>query len=127
MVVGIVFGNLAYIFGEPLLGLYDPRPEIVPHGLTRMGLVCVFYFSCGLMDSAVGAIRGMGFAVTPTIVSLLGACGLRILWIFTIFRIPEYHTESMLFLSYPISWTITFVVHVICFVIMRRKFPKVDA
>ncbi len=125
-VAGLVFGNLAYLFGEPLLGIYDPRPEIIPSGLTRMSLVCGLYFLCGLMDCCTGAIRGMGFAVAPTIVSLLGACGLRLLWIGTIFQIPEYHTEFMLFLSYPLSWGITFFVHLICFVIMRRKFPKDD-
>lgn len=123
---GFVFGNLAYIFGEPLLGIYDPRPEIIPSGLTRMSLVCGLYFLCGLMDCCTGAIRGMGFAVAPTIVSMLGACGLRLLWIGTIFQIPEYHTEFMLFLSYPLSWGITFIAHFICFVIMRRKFPKED-
>ena len=125
-VAGLVFGNLAYLFGEPLLGIYDPRPEIIPSGLIRMSLVCGLYFLCGLMDCCTGAIRGMGFAVAPTIVSLLGACGLRLLWIGTIFQIPDYHTEFMLFLSYPLSWGITFIVHLICFVIMRRKFPKED-
>jgi len=125
-VAGLVFGNLAYLFGEPLLGIYDPRPEIIPSVLTRMSLVCGLYFLCGLMDCCTGAIRGMGFAVAPTIVSLLGACGLRLLWIGTVFQVPEYHTEFMLFLSYPLSWGITFVVHLICFVIMRRKFPKDD-
>lgn len=125
-VTGLVLGNLAYFFGESLLGIYDPRPEIIRPGMTRMSLVCVFYFTCGLMDCIVGAIRGMGYAVTPTIVSLLGACGLRILWIFTIFTIPEYHTEFMLFLSYPLSWTITFLAHLVCFFFMRRKYPKHD-
>ncbi len=126
-VAGLVLGNLAYLFGTFLLGIYDPRPEIIEPGLIRMGLVCVLYFTCGLMDCIVGSIRGMGYAVTPTIVSLLGACGLRILWIFTIFQIPEYHTEFMLFVSYPVSWTITFLVHFICYIFMRRKFPKQDA
>lgn len=125
-IAGLVFGNLVYFFGEFLLGLYDPRPEIIAPGMIRMSLVCVFYFTCGLMDCISGSIRGMGYAVTPTIVSLLGACGLRILWIFTIFAIPEYHTEFMLFVSYPISWTVTFFVHLICYIFMRRKFPKND-
>lgn len=124
---GLVLGNLAYLFGPFLLGIYDPRPEIIEPGLIRMSLVCVLYFTCGLMDCIVGSIRGMGYAVAPTIVSLLGACGLRILWIFTVFRIPEYHTEFMLFVSYPVSWTITFLVHFICYIFMRRKFPNEDA
>ncbi len=125
-IAGLVLGNIVYLLGEPLLGIYDPRPEIIPSGLTRMSLVCCFYFLCGLMDCCTGAIRGMGYAIVPTIVSLIGACGLRLLWIATIFQIPEYHTEFMLFLSYPMSWGITFLVHLICFVIMRRKFPKED-
>ncbi len=123
---GLVLGNLAYLMGTPLLHIYDQRPDVIAAGLIRMQLVCCFYCTCGLMDCIVGNIRGMGYAVTPTIVSMLGACGLRILWIFTIFRIPQYHTEFMLFLSYPISWMITFAVHLICFLIMRRKYPKAD-
>lgn len=126
-VTGLIFGNLAYLLGTFLIGIYDPRPEIVEPGLIRMSLVCVFYFTCGLMDCIVGAIRGMGYAVTPTIVSLLGACGLRILWIFTVFQLPEFHTEFWLFVSYPVSWTITFLVHFICYIFMRKKFPKTDA
>jgi len=125
-VTGIVMGNLAYLFGRPLLGIYDPRPEVIDAGLIRMFMVCCFYFTCGLMDCIVGSIRGTGYAVTPTVVSLLGACGLRILWIFTVFRIPKYHTVAMLFVSYPISWIITFLVHLVCFAFMRRRFPKTD-
>ncbi len=125
-VTGLIFGNLAYFFGEPLLGIYDSRPEILAPGLTRMQLVCGMYFLCGLMDCIVGSIRGMGYAVAPTVVSLLGACGLRILWISTVFQLPQLHTEFFLFLSYPVSWAITFVVHLICFAFMRRRFPKED-
>ncbi len=126
-VAGLVLGNLAYIFGEPLIGIYDSRPEVIASGMTRMSLVCCFYFTCGLMDCIVGSIRGMGYAVTPTIVSMLGACGLRLLWIFTGFQLPQFHTEFMLFMSYPVSWVITFLAHLICFAFMRKKFPKKDA
>ncbi|MBR5091544.1 MAG: MATE family efflux transporter, partial [Ruminiclostridium sp.] len=124
---GLVFGNLAYLLGRPLLGIYDPRPEVIEAGLVRMSLVCTMYCTCGLMDCIVGSIRGMQYAVTPTIVSMLGACGLRILWIFTGFTLPEFHTEFWLFMSYPASWIITFLVHLICFFFMRRKLPASDA
>ena len=125
-VVGLVLGNLAYFFGTPLLGIYDPRPDVIEAGLVRMSLVCTLYCTCGLMDCIVGSIRGMEYAVTPTIVSLLGACGLRILWIFTGFQLPEFHTVFWLFMSYPASWVITFLVHLICFFFMRRRLPKKD-
>ncbi|MBO5382825.1 MAG: MATE family efflux transporter [Ruminococcus sp.] len=125
-VTGIVLGNAAYLLAEPLISIYDSRSAVIDAGIIRMGLVCCFYCTCGLMDCIVGNIRGMGYAVMPTIVSLIGACGLRIIWIFTVFRIPRFHTEFMLFLSYPITWVITFVVHLICFIVMRKKFPKQD-
>lgn len=123
---GLVLGNTAYLFGEQLLGIYDSRPDVIAAGLIRMNMVCCFYFSCGLMDCIVGSIRGMGFAVTPTVVSMLGACGLRLIWIYTVFRVPENHTVLMLFVSYPISWTITFLTHLVCYIFMRKKFPKAD-
>ncbi len=125
-VTGLVLGNLAYLFGVPLLSIYDRRPEVIDAGLIRMSLVCVFYFTCGLMDCIVGSIRGMEYAVTPTIVSMLGACGLRILWISTGFTLPEFHSEFWLFISYPVSWVITFLVHFVCFIFMRRRLPKGD-
>lgn len=121
---GLVFGNLAYYFGPALLGLYDPRPEIIAPGMTRMMLVCGMYFLCGLMDCIVGTIRGMGYAVTPTIVSLIGVCGVRLMWIATIFQIPQFHTEPMLFISYPISWGVTFFAHFVCYMVMRRRLKK---
>lgn len=125
-ITGIVLGGLVCLFGHNLIGIYDPRPEVLGPGLTRLYIVCGSYCVCGLMDAIVGNIRGMGYAIAPTVVSLLGACGLRILWIFTVFQIPAMHTEAMLYVSYPISWAITFAAHLICYVYMRRKYPKVN-
>ena len=87
-------------------------------------MICGMYALCGMMDVMVGILRGLGYSVMPMIVSLIGACGLRLLWIFTIFQIPDFHTTKMLYLSYPVSWTITFMVHVICFFVVRRRFPN---
>jgi len=123
---GLILGNSVFIFGKQLLSIYDSRPDVIEAGLTRMLIVCCFYCTCGLMDCIVGNIRGMGYAVTPTIISLIGACGLRILWILTVFRIPQFHTQHMLFASYPVSWIITFIAHLICFRFMRKKFPRED-
>lgn len=123
---GLVLGNLCSHFAAQLMAIYDDRPEAIVSGVTRFHIVCRYYFLGGLMDAMAGGIRGMGASVMPTIVSLLGACGLRLVWIFTIFQIPEYHTESMLFMSYPISWTITFIAHIACYMYIRAKLPKCD-
>ena len=123
---GLVFGNLAFLFGRPLLRIYTDTPASIEAGMVRLSIICTTYCLCGMMDAIVGSIRGMGYGVTPTIVSMLGACGLRLLWIATLFQLPQYHTPEALFFSYPVSWTLTFLAHLVCFLIMRRKFPKQD-
>lgn len=127
IVAGLVFGNLAFLFGRLLLRIYTDTPASIDAGMIRLGIISTTYLLCGMMDTIVGSIRGMGYGVPPTIVSILGACGLRILWISTIFQIPQYHTPEVLFISYPVTWIITFLAHLVCFLIMRRKFPKLDA
>jgi len=126
IVTGCLFGWSAVLFGHRLLGIYSPKENVIQEGMVRLGIICALYALCGMMDVMVGALRGLGYSVMPMIVSLLGACGLRLLWIFTIFRLPEYHTTRILYYSYPMSWSITFATHVICFFIVRRHFPKED-
>lgn len=124
IIVGVVFGNLAAFFGEGLLGIYTKSPEAIEAGMIRLGIIATLYALCGMMDVLVGALRGIGYSIMPMIVSLLGACGLRLLWIATVFQIPEYHTQRTIYLSYPITWTITMTVHAICFIWARRKIAK---
>lgn len=121
-IVGIVFGNLAYLAGDKLLRIYSPDAEVIHYGLLRMSIICTTYFLCGVMDTMVGSIRGLGYGVMPMIVSLLGACGLRMVWIFTVFQ--SYRSLEVLYLSYPISWTVTALAHMVCFLIVRRKMMK---
>lgn len=122
-VTGLVMGGLTVLFGEQLLGFYSNESNVIDVGMIRLQIVCGVYFLCGMMDVMVGVLRGLGYSVMPMIVSLIGACGLRLVWIFTIFQIEEYHTPFMLYLSYPVTWTITVLVHVICFFIVRRRYP----
>lgn len=121
-VIGAGLSLLAYSLGSQLLGIYSSDPEVIQYGLGRMGVVFLTYYLCGMMDVTCGSIRGMGYSVTPTIVSLAGACGLRILWIFTIF--PMDRTLFNLYLSYPVSWGITFAAHLVCFIVFFRKWKK---
>ncbi len=123
---GLILGNLAVFFGHSLLGIYSPSSAVIEAGLVRLGIICAPYALCGMMDVMVGALRGLGYSIMPMVVSLVGACGLRLLWIATVFQIPEYHTIRIIYLSYPITWVITGAVHVICFLVVIRKikYPK---
>ena len=121
-VAGLLTGVLASIvLGRPLLGLYTDDPAVLEQGLIRLRHICVFYFVCGVMDVMVGLLRGLGYSVMPMIVSLIGVCGIRILWIKTVFRIPELHKVETVYLSYLVTWTITALIHFICFMIVRRN------
>ena len=122
-VVGLVLGNGFVFFGQQLLGIYSSDPEVIQYGLNRMHLICAPYFLCGLMDVMVGSMRGMGYSFLPMIVSLIGACGLRVVWIFTVFQ--WHRSLFMLYLSYPITWTITALAHMACwYVVMYKKQPN---
>ncbi len=123
-VVGAVMGGGFVLAGHQLLRIYSSDPEVIQYGFMRLTIVCGTYFLCGWMDVLVGSMRGMGYSIVPMLVSLTGACGLRILWIFTVFR--WQHSLLVLYLSYPVSWLITAGVHLICFIYIRKKFPKKD-
>ena len=121
--VGVLMGYAAYLFGGTLK-LYTVDPAVISYGILRMRIICTPYFLCGMMDVAVGALRGMGYAIMPMLVSLTGACLMRVVWIYTIFR--SYHTLECLYFSYPISWGLTFAVHMVCFAIVFRKLLRKD-
>lgn len=120
--IGLVFGNVVYFFGGKLLYLYTTEAEVVAVGMRRLLLVCCPYFLCGVMDTLVGCIRGMGRSVLPMIVSLSGACVFRIVWVYTIFA--KYQTLESLYISYPISWFLTSLVHLGCFLIIYLRIRK---
>ena len=122
--VGLAMGLAAYGAGEALLRIYSSDPEVIRYGLRRLAVFGTTYFLCGIMDTMVGSIRGMGYSVLPMCVSLAGACGFRVIWIFTIFQWNR--TLTTLYLSYPASWILTGTVHIICFLVLRKKLPKED-
>ncbi len=123
-VIGLALGLIFLAAGPTLLGLYNEDPLVIEFGMKRMSIILPTYFLCGLMDTMVGQLRGIGYSIMPMIVSLTGACLLRIVWIMTIFA--AYHTQTALYISYPISWLATFLVHMLCYMVVSRKIPKED-
>ena len=121
ILVGIVLGNLVMFFGHPLLEIYTTSEEVIQAGMIRFGVVARTYALCGIMDVMVGSLRGMGYSVMPMIVSLMGACILRLVWLATIFQMPRFHTVDIVYDSYPVTWIITISAHIICFIWAIRK------
>lgn len=118
-IVGSLMSLLFFTFRIPLLHLYTSDSAVIAYGVSRMKVIFFTYFLCGIMDVLVGVIRGLGYSILPMFVSLLGVCGLRVLWVFTVFRLsPSFRT---LYLSYPVSWGITLTLHLLCFKILYNK------
>ena len=116
-----VVGWLAYFTGPYTLPIYNPDPEVVRQGTLRLHYLVTTYFLCGAMDIAGGALRGLGYSLTPMVVSLLGACAFRILWIWYV--MPHSWKMSTLLLSYPISWVLVMIVNaLILFFVCRKLF-----
>ncbi len=127
-IIGLALGGLALLFDTQLLGIYSETADVVTFGLKRLWIIAPTYFVCGIMDVVMGCNRGLGYSIMPMIVSLAGACGFRILWIFTVFAMNP--TLETLYTSYPISWALTAAAHAVCFVIVKRKLDhsaKVEA
>jgi len=127
-VVGLVLGLTVYGFGPKLLSIYiTDSPEAIQYGMLRLAYMCIPYFLCGTMDVSSGALRGLGSSFAPMVISVLGVCGMRIGWIYTIFQIPQFHSVDTLFLSYPISWAITYAAQLFAFLYLFGRYRKAHA
>ncbi len=124
-VSGLILGIAAVISAKPLLAIYiTDSAEAVKYGIVRLQYICLTYFLCGIMDVMTGMLRGIGSSFAPMIISVLGVCGMRICWIYTIFRMEQFHTVTSLYLSYPVSWIITFLVEITVFLIFFKQRKK---
>lgn len=121
-VCGLILGNLMAYFSEPLLKIYTSGEVAIQTGTLRLAYVCGLYFLCGLMEVSSGVLRGMGLSVIPMIVSLVGACGLRLVWVWFVF--PIFGTMPSLLIIFPISWFVTFSAHLLFIIINYKKLIK---
>lgn len=127
-VVGAGLGNLAYLFSGRLLQIYiTDSAEAIKIGMLRMSFISTLYFLDGVMEVMTGTLRGMGRSALPMAVTVLGVCVFRVVWILTVFRMPQYHSLSTVYVSYPITWTLTFAVELIAFLIIMRKLRSAES
>ena len=122
-VTGVIVGGTAYLFGENLLGLYIPNEtEAIKYGFTRLTVFCFTYCLCGMMDVINGSLRGMGCGFGPMFISLFFCCVARIIWVLFIFS-PEKDI-LILYLSYPITWTLALIAQVPYYIYTKKKLKR---
>lgn len=93
--------------GHFLLSLFNRDPEVIALGYTRLMTVFTAYFFSMLYEVMSGYLRGFGISLVPALLTMLGVCGVRILWIATAF--PRSRTFQTILLAYPLSLAATAV------------------
>ena len=120
--VGGTLGLVFRIFAPKLLGFYiGDDAAAIAAGVTRMSYVCQFYFLCGIMEVLTGVLRGLGAPMVALIISVAVVCGVRLAWIFTIFRMEQFHSLHSLFFAYVISWATCILVQALALRVVYKK------
>ena len=123
LVVGLAMGFGIFLFGEQLLSIYAPgEPDVIAYGMIRVTYLATTYFLCGIMEVGCGMLRGIGQSFVSMVISLTGACGIRVLWIYTVFA--NWRSLEVLYLSYPVSWMLTLSADFIFFFILKKHLVK---
>lgn len=124
--VGLILGFAAFGFADNLISLYSnleaPDPQVAYYAKLRLSMIATTYLTCGVMDVLSNCVRGIGHSTVSMVVSLLGACAFRVLWIYTVFAAD--HSLQTLYISYPVSWIITDIAHLSCFIFLFRRLKK---
>lgn len=109
VMLNFILGAVVIIFAKELIGFYNPDPTVVEYGVQRLETIAISYTLCSIMDIITGALRGTGHSLYPAVVTLIGACGLRVIWV--IFVFPLCPTLPFLLLCFPMSWIVVSLVN----------------
>ena len=130
MIIGVTLSGLVLLFKTPLLGLYGVKAGeqgsleqlAFEAADLRLWMICAPYFLCGLMDDCSGVLRGLGKSLLSTVISLVGSCLLRVVWLLTVF--PFSPTLETIFICYPVTWTLTTAASFTVILILLKKLLK---
>ena len=103
--------------GKYLIGLFNNDPEVIEIGFTRLKIVYTSYIFSLLYEVMSSYMRGYGISLVPAILTMLGVCGIRIAWIYTVF--PVSRTFATIMTVYPVSLAATAVLIFIALIIYR--------
>jgi putative MATE family efflux protein len=119
LIISVVLSCGIILFRHQLIGIYTTDQAAITAGATRLMINGIIYFMNGLMNMMSGVLRGYGYGILPSVVALLGVCAFRIIWVYTVFAWNP--SLSTLYISYPVSWTITSAALFICYFALRKR------
>ena len=128
-VVGIAVGQIILMLADPIMSFYvgadDPNRLIIfEQARELLAITLTYYFLCGIQEAISGALRGLGHTIAPAIISVLGICGVRIIWVLTFFNLDVFHSMVGLYLAYPLSWGLTALMLAVLCLLVLRKLPR---
>ena len=119
VVIWVLQSLTTYFFGRNLIGLYATDPKVIEMAMRKFNILGYSYGLLGIGYVLSGVLRGMGASIINMISSIIGACGIRIVWIMTAFK--SMKTFESLCLCYPLSWLGVMILHAIMVLIVFRN------
>lgn len=120
----LIFGGIILLLPKFFISIYNNDPNVIIYAKERLIWMLLTYFICGFMDCTSGALRGLGYSTSSMILTILGIVGFRITWILTFFN---YDTRlANLYLSYPLSWLITWVIELAVFILLYKRVRNIE-
>ncbi len=120
----LIFGGIILLLPKFFISIYNNDPNVIIYAKERLIWMLLTYFICGFMDCTSGALRGLGYSTSSMILTILGIVGFRITWILTFFN---YDTRlANLYLSYPLSWLITWVIELAVFIVLYKRVRNIE-
>ena len=106
-------------FRYQVISLFTTDPAVIEYAMIRISSCFVFHYLISSYEVTGGCLRGLGHSLTPTVISILGTCVFRLIYVFT--YIPTHHTFESLFHVYPISWILTGAITLTVYFVIRGK------
>lgn len=120
-----LMSGLFILFGRTLLHIYTNEPAVIDIAYSRLRFVVTFQIINAVIDITSGSMRGLGYSAVPALISVAGVCGLRLVWVYTVFAV--HHDFITLMAAYPVSWIVTAAAILISYFILRKRAFKKTA
>lgn len=117
--------GITLVSGKFLLSLFNNDPEVIRLGFIRLEFIFASYIFSTFYDGMSGYLRGFGISLTPALLTMLGVCGIRVLWVATVF--PKNPCFETIMQVYPISLAVNAVLIFTALMIIRpaKKYAHV--
>ena len=125
LALSLVIGIGVYLLSPWILPIFTADPQVMEYARQILFVVAVFQFVNGTMNISFNVVRGMNHSVFPMVSTIICVCVLRVVWIYTVFA--QYHTLTVLYLSYPVTKGLAALTGMICFLKLRSAWPKGEA